>query len=113
MFVSCGVTAVLQCIITYVPGIAGFFQLNRDMQGYQWGRVIASMFITYFVVEAEKALVDPFLMPYIVFPFLKWVESWPIPNYLRNPLPDRYMSRLISPYITCFGAKMEEIETTA
>lgn len=114
IWVSCLVTAVLQCVITYVPGIAEFFQLDRDMQGHQWARVIASMLITYFIVEGEKALVDPFLMPYIVIPSLKWFEGLNIiPNYLRNPFPDRYMSRLVSPYFTCCGCKKEEIETTA
>jgi hypothetical protein len=71
------------------------------------------MFVTYLIVEGEKALVDPFLMPYIVVPLLKWFEGLPIPSYLRNPLPDRFLSRLISPYITCCGFKKEEIETTA
>jgi magnesium-transporting ATPase (P-type) len=84
MFISCLLTAVFQVIITYVPGISGFFGLNRDMMGYQWARVIASMFITYFLVEGEKALVDPFLVPYIVIPFLKWVEKLPLPSWLRH-----------------------------
>ena len=83
MAVSIGLTAILQVIITYVPGISGFFALNRDMLGYQWARVIVSMFITYFVVEGEKALVDPVLVPYIVIPVLKWVEKLPLPSYMR------------------------------
>lgn len=87
MFISCGITVVFQCIITYVPGITTFFQLDGQMNPHQWARVIVSMIITYFLVEFEKSLVDPFLMPYIVIPFFKWAESLPIPKSLRNPAP--------------------------
>lgn len=41
-------------------------------------------FITYVVVEIEKALVDPLLMPWVVRPVLEFLEDI-TPNWLRIP----------------------------
>jgi hypothetical protein len=43
------------------------------MEGLQWLRVFVCMLIVYFIVEVEKALVDPLLMP-IIKPVLRWCE---------------------------------------
>lgn len=40
--------------------------------------------ITYIVVEIEKALVDPLLMPWVVRPVLEFLEDI-TPNWLRMP----------------------------
>ena len=43
------------------------------MTGIQWARVVVSMVALYLLVEIEKALVDPVLMP-IIRPVLAFIE---------------------------------------
>lgn len=82
-FVAIIVTAALQVMLTYIPGLNWFFSMPEGMLGIQWARVIVCMFIVYFVVEIEKALVDPLLMP-LVRPVLDFVAEHS-PKFLRLP----------------------------
>jgi len=78
------VTVALQVFLTYTPGVNAFLHMEDGMLGYQWARAIAAMFIAYAVVEVEKALVDPLLMPWVVRPVLEFLEDI-TPNWLRIP----------------------------
>jgi hypothetical protein len=80
------VTASLQVMLTYIPGLNWFFGMPEGMQGIQWARVIVCMCVVYVVVEIEKALVDPVLMP-IIRPFVDFVGEH-APKFLRLPVPD-------------------------
>jgi hypothetical protein len=80
---------VLQFFLTYTPGINSFLHMGEGMSGIQWARAFASMFIVYFVVEFEKALVDPVLMPIFVRPVLNWVEKH-TPDWLSMPKPHKW-----------------------
>jgi hypothetical protein len=55
------------------PGVNAFFNMEA-MTGLQWLRVFVTMCIVYGIVEVEKALVDPLLMP-MIKPFLRWCEA--------------------------------------
>lgn len=57
--------------------------MPQGMYGIQWARVLVAMVIVYVVVEVEKALVDPVLMP-IVSPVLDFIEEHS-PKFLRIP----------------------------
>jgi hypothetical protein len=57
---------------TFTPGVNAFFQMEA-MTGTQWLRVVVSMVALYLLVEVEKALVDPVLMP-IIRPVLAFIE---------------------------------------
>lgn len=59
--------------LTHTPGVNAFFSME-PMAGLQWLRVFVCMAIVYFIVEIEKALVDPVLMPFIK-PVLRWCEA--------------------------------------
>eukprot|EP00878_Enallax_costatus_P016478 GHUV01017284.1.p1 GENE.GHUV01017284.1~~GHUV01017284.1.p1 ORF type:complete len:303 (+),score=63.34 GHUV01017284.1:644-1552(+) len=83
VFVSIGITAALQVALTYIPGLNWFFSMPEGMLGVQWARVIVSMIIVFLVVELEKALVDPVLMP-IVGPVLDFISDHS-PRWLKNP----------------------------
>lgn len=85
-WVSIAVTAGLQVMLTYVPGLNWFFGMPEGMMGIQWARVLVSMVIVYIVVEIEKALVDPLLMP-MVRPLLEFIEEHS-PKFLRIPSID-------------------------
>lgn len=80
---SVAVTAALQVALTYIPGLNAFFSMSDGMTGIQWARVLVCMIVVYAIVEIEKALVDPVLMP-IVRPFLTFVERHS-PKFLRIP----------------------------
>ncbi|KAI8475580.1 MAG: calcium transporting ATPase [Monoraphidium minutum] len=82
-FISIGVTAALQVGLTYIPGLNGFFSMSDGMSGFQWLRVLGCMVAVYFIVELEKALVDPFLMPF-VRPILDWIDRHS-PKFLHIP----------------------------
>jgi len=58
MLLSILVTAGLQCLLTYTPGLNAFFSMPEAMDPQQWAHVIGCMVVVYFVVEAEKALVS-------------------------------------------------------
>lgn len=64
--------------------------MGEGMSGIQWARALVSMVIVYFVVEFEKALVDPVLMPLLVRPVLNWVEKH-TPDWLSMPKPNKWM----------------------
>jgi hypothetical protein len=57
--------------------------MPQGMYGIQWARVLIAMVIVYVVVEIEKALVDPVLMP-IVSPVIEFIEEHS-PKFLRIP----------------------------
>lgn len=70
-------------MLTYIPGLNWFFSMPEGMTGIQWARVIVCMIIVYLVVELEKALVDPVLMP-VVRPVLDFIGDHS-PAWLRHP----------------------------
>lgn len=80
-------TAALQVCLTYIPGLNGFFGMSEAMVGIQWARVIVCMFVVYIVVEIEKALVDPLLMP-MVSPVLDFIDQH-TPKFLHVTYIDR------------------------
>jgi magnesium-transporting ATPase (P-type) len=92
MLLSMGVTAALQVLLTYVPGLNWFFAMQDGMDGVQWARVLVCMVVVFLVVEAEKALVDPVLMP-VVRPVLDFVANHS-PRCLWLPNPKRVVRRL-------------------
>jgi magnesium-transporting ATPase (P-type) len=47
---------LIQIIITYVPGLNTTLFGMSGMDGIQWGIVVMMMVITFFVMEAEKAI---------------------------------------------------------
>lgn len=57
----------------HTPGVNAFFHM-APMAGLQWLRVFVCMVIVYAVVEVEKALVDPLLMP-MIKPVLRFLEA--------------------------------------
>ncbi|WIA10648.1 hypothetical protein OEZ85_010828 [Tetradesmus obliquus] len=92
MLASVCVTAALQVLLTFVPGLNWFFAMPEAMGGIQWVRVLVCMVVVFLVVEAEKALVDPVLMP-IVRPVLDFAANHS-PRFLWLPNPKRMMRRL-------------------
>lgn len=53
---SIALVAALQVAITYIPGLNSTIFSMEGMDGPQWGMAIAGMAVTFFVMEAEKAL---------------------------------------------------------
>ncbi|KAI8475578.1 MAG: cation transporting ATPase [Monoraphidium minutum] len=82
-FISIGVTAALQVGLTNIPGLNSFFYMDEGMSGFQWLRVLGCMVVVYVVVEVEKALVDPILMPF-VRPILDFIDRHS-PRFLHAP----------------------------
>lgn len=74
----------MQVFLTHTPGVNTFFSME-PMEGLQWLRVFVCMLIVYFIVEVEKALVDPLLMP-IIKPVLRWFERH-TPSFLSVDQP--------------------------
>lgn len=66
------------------PGVNTFFAM-QPMAGLQWLRVFVCMVILYAIVEVEKALVDPVLMP-LITPVLHWCERH-TPQFLSVDQP--------------------------
>lgn len=77
-----------QVFLTMTPRVNAFFSMEA-MAGLQWLRVFVCMVIVYAVVEVEKALVDPLLMP-LIKPLLRWCEAH-TPQWLSvdQPLSSR------------------------
>lgn len=50
------IVAVLQIMITYIPGLNNVVFQMRGMDGTQWGITILYMIIVFIVMEAEKAV---------------------------------------------------------
>jgi len=63
----------LQVFLTHTPGVNSFFNM-APLDGLQWLRVFVCMAIVYGIVEIEKALVDPLLMP-MIKPVLRFFEK--------------------------------------
>jgi len=52
----CIIVAVLQILLTYIPGLNTFVFSMKGMDGLGWGLTIASMVIVFAVMEVEKAI---------------------------------------------------------
>ena len=50
------ITSVLQCFITYVPGVNSVIFEMGPMEGFQWGIVFLCGFVVFAVMECEKAV---------------------------------------------------------
>ncbi len=53
---SAVIVAVLQILLTYIPGLNTFVFSMKGMDGIGWGLTFASMFIVFFAMELEKAI---------------------------------------------------------
>jgi len=53
---SVAIVAVLQVILTHVPGLNDTIFMMRGMDGLQWGITFLMMTVVFFVMEAEKAI---------------------------------------------------------
>ncbi|KAL7499235.1 hypothetical protein ACHAWT_010155 [Skeletonema menzelii] len=53
---SCIIVAILQILLTYIPGLNSFVFSMKGMDGIGWGLTLVSMVIVFTVMEAEKAL---------------------------------------------------------
>jgi magnesium-transporting ATPase (P-type) len=51
-----GLVAALQTAITYIPGVNDVFFGMAPMDVTQWGIIVLFMFVTFLVMESEKAL---------------------------------------------------------
>ncbi|KAG1675876.1 hypothetical protein FOA52_001533 [Chlamydomonas sp. UWO 241] len=83
VYLSIAVTAGLQGMFTYVPGLQWFMDVPDGMDALQWARVMVCMVVVYVIVEVEKALVDPLLMP-LVRPLINAIAKHS-PGCLRVP----------------------------
>lgn len=54
------------------------------MNGIQWARVVVCMLVIYLLVELEKALVDPVMVP-LMKPLTNWVNAR-APKWLKGDL---------------------------
>jgi hypothetical protein len=70
-----------QVFLIYTPEVNAFFSMS-GMTGPQWVRVLVCMVAVYAIVEVEKALVDPVLMP-VIRPVLCWIEDH-TPTWLQT-----------------------------
>ena len=69
-----------QILTTYVPGVNGFFHMS-PLPGLAWARIVVCMVATYLVVELEKALIDPVMVP-LMRPIIDWFDA-KAPDWLR------------------------------
>lgn len=58
---------------TYVPVVNHFFNM-APLPGIPWARISVSMVITWAVVEVEKALIDPVIVP-LMRPLLTCINN--------------------------------------
>ncbi len=93
----CRTPPAVQCFVTYTPKVNEFFNM-AGMEGTQWARVVVCMAVIFVVVEVEKALVDPLLMPYIVRPILTFAEKY-TPDFLSVDTKRKLLAT-----ISCGGA---------
>ncbi|GBF96342.1 carbonate dehydratase [Raphidocelis subcapitata] len=70
---SIAATAGVMVLLVMTPHLNAFFSMEA-LGGLAWLRAIVCMLVVYGVVEAEKALVDPFFMP-ILRPAFRWAEA--------------------------------------
>lgn len=89
IFLTMALTAGLQVFLTYTPGVQWFFNMDDGMDGIQWARVIVCMFVVYIVVEIEKQLVDPIMMP-IVRPCFNFLSKFTPKYFQYNPSEDEH-----------------------
>lgn len=76
------------CSLHVAAGVNAFLHMGEGMSGIQWARALMGMVIVYVVVEIEKVLVDPVLMP-IVRPVLQFIEDH-TPEWLSMPKPKNW-----------------------
>ncbi|KIY93550.1 cation transporting ATPase [Monoraphidium neglectum] len=72
-------TLALVVFLVYTPGVNAFFH-QAPMNGIQWARTICCIAAVYLIVEAEKAAVDPIVMP-VLRPAMSWMEAR-VPSWL-------------------------------
>ncbi|KAI8465790.1 MAG: cation transporting ATPase [Monoraphidium minutum] len=72
-YVSILLTIGIQMFFTYVPVVNSFFGMG-PINGLQWGRVVVMAVIIYLIVEFEKAIIDPVVVP-LVKPVTNWVNA--------------------------------------
>jgi hypothetical protein len=53
---SCAIVAVLQVMLTYIPGLNSFVFSMRGMDGIGWAIVFGFMFAVFVIMEIEKAI---------------------------------------------------------
>lgn len=63
----------MQVFFVCTPKVNEFFNMDI-LVGTQWARAAVCIVIVFVVVEIEKALVDPVLMP-VIRPVLTWLEN--------------------------------------
>lgn len=80
-FISMGLTATLQVFLTYTPGVQSFFSMPEGIEPRAWASAAVAMVLVYVLVEVEKALVDPIMMP-IVRPAINAISNC-APSFLR------------------------------
>ncbi|KAF6261592.1 cation transporting ATPase [Scenedesmus sp. NREL 46B-D3] len=73
IYVSVPATLALMVFLTYTPAVNNFFSMEA-LVGVQVARVAVCMVVIYAIVEVEKALVDPVLMP-MIRPVLRFLEN--------------------------------------
>ncbi|GBF97304.1 carbonate dehydratase [Raphidocelis subcapitata] len=79
-YASIVLTVGIMVFFTYVPVVNTFFNM-APLPGIPWARIAVSMVITYAVVEVEKALIDPVIVP-LLRPVLRWINGH-APKWLR------------------------------
>ncbi|KAI8462702.1 MAG: cation transporting ATPase [Monoraphidium minutum] len=67
------ITAGVMVFLVMTPRVNAFFSME-PMAGMAWLRAIICMAVVYVIVEVEKALVDPVVMP-ILRPLFKWASD--------------------------------------
>ena len=75
------ITAALQMLMTYTPGLNTFFSMC-GLGGLAWARIFTAMAVIYIIVEIEKALLDPVLVP-MLRPLVDFVRRH-APKFLQQ-----------------------------
>jgi len=89
IFLTMFLTAGMQVFITYVPGVQWFFNMPDGIMPISWARVFVCMFVVYGIVEIEKRLVDPIMMP-IIRPCFGWIYSHSPKFFKLDPEEDEH-----------------------
>jgi magnesium-transporting ATPase (P-type) len=53
---SCAIVAILQVMLTYIPGLNSFVFSMRGMDGVAWAIVLGFMAVVFVLMEIEKAI---------------------------------------------------------
>lgn len=82
VYISVFIAASLQIFLTYTPAVQDVFNCV-PISPLQWARILVCMVVVFIIVEIEKLLVDPLLMP-LVRPLLRAL-GWLAPQALHVP----------------------------